>query len=45
MNMVEMGQVIAYLLKYRYVESKTGKRKKHRQGEGEIAGILKSESF
>ncbi len=48
MNMAEMGQVFAYLLKYRYVESKTGDRKKHRPGEGDIAGILQScspESF
>ncbi|MEW8507226.1 MAG: hypothetical protein AB2598_11010 [Candidatus Thiodiazotropha sp.] len=42
MNMIEMGQVFAYLLKYRYVESKSGDQKRHRPGEGDIAAILQS---
>lgn len=44
MNMVEMGQVFAYLLKYRYVESKSRERKKSRSGEGDVAAILQSSS-
>jgi len=42
MNMHEMGQVFAYLLKYRCVESKIRKHRSHRPGETDIVEILKS---
>jgi hypothetical protein len=42
MNMHEMGQVFAYLLKYRCAESKIRKNRSHRPGETDIVDILES---